>query len=141
MLQVCETIEIIFGMRKNPEWYKNVEWCGDDRSTAIKISWGNWGNQIRIAPAPNLESTAFRNAQKDILNGILPVVENNYRNLLPSEKYLFGGIVWGMELSVGVNAYYYPNGNSYLNEDPKKDPGLCSVFEDSASCKTYNRGG
>jgi hypothetical protein len=103
----------------NNENVNNVErydW-GTTEGTAVKLGWRNWGQQQRIAPAPNLASVKFREEQVKALNVVLPVVAQWY-NALPSDrKYLLGGVVFGWELSTYWNAYYYENGNDLLTED------------------------
>ncbi|MBC7654225.1 MAG: hypothetical protein H7098_07110 [Oligoflexus sp.] len=102
----------------NPENKKNVEWTSWDESSAIKISWRNWGKQFRVLPAPNLASPAVVNAHIDGLNQLIPIITEWYNALQVSERYLLGGVKLGHEASIGVNAYYYKNGNRYLEQMP-----------------------
>jgi hypothetical protein len=102
----------------NPENRKNVEWTGWDESQAIKISWRNWGAQLRVLPAPNIASPAFVAAQINALNKLVPRIVTWYNSLPANQKYLLGGIKLGHEASIGVNAYYYKNGNRYLEQMP-----------------------
>lgn len=109
----------------DPENVYNVEWTGWEPSTAVKIGWRNWGSQIRVAPQPNLASPRVMEAHLKRLREIVPVIAAWYHRLPPERKYLFGGLKLGHEASIGVNAFYYPNGNLYLEEhpnDPSRDP-------------------
>jgi len=108
----------------NPNNIDNVErfgW-GTSTTTAVKIGWRNWGAQLRVAPAPNLASQKYRAAQKECLDLIFPVIAKWYNDLPNDKKYLMGGIVLGSELSIWWNAFYYNNGNNYLNQPEANDP-------------------
>jgi len=103
----------------------NVEWTGWDRATAVKLCWRNWGSQIRVLPAPNVESQKFRDASQRELQRLVPIIKEWRDNLPESQRALFPGVKIGWEASVGVNAYFYPGGNSYLDQypdDPSHDP-------------------
>jgi hypothetical protein len=102
----------------NPNNRKNVEWTGWDESTAIKVSWRNWGKQLRVLPAPNLASPAVVNAHINALNKLIPSIVIWYNALPAKEKYLLGGVKLGHESSIGVNAYYYKDGNRYVEQMP-----------------------
>jgi hypothetical protein len=103
----------------NPKNRQNVEWTGWDESSAIKVSWRNWGAQFRILPAPNLASPAIIHAQVSALNRLVPRIVSWYHSLPANEKYLLGGVKLGHEVSIGVNAYYYKNGNRYIEQMPR----------------------
>jgi hypothetical protein len=102
----------------NPANRKNVEWTGWDESQAIKISWRNWGSQFRVLPAPNLSSPVFIAAQVAALKRLVPIITKWYNGLPLDQKYLLGGVKLGHETSIGVNAYYYKNGNRYIEQMP-----------------------
>lgn len=102
----------------NPENRKNVEWTDWDESYALKVSWRNWGKQLRVLPAPNLASPAFINAQVSSLKILVPRITRWYQSLPAHQKYLLGGVKFGHEVSIGVNAYYYKNGNRYIEQMP-----------------------
>lgn len=107
----------------NPDNKNNVEWTSWSSDSAIKISWRNWGsNQIRVAPHPNISSSAFINLSLSALDKLVPVIVSWYQNLPQDKKYLFGGVVVGWEVNIGVNYWYYPNGNNYLNQPECMDP-------------------
>jgi hypothetical protein len=99
----------------------------------LQVSWRNWGSQQRVmtgnpfsptqAPAPNLASNGFRQANQVMLARLLPKISAFYASLAPADRYLFAGLVFGTEISVGVNAYYYPNGNSFVAGPAACDPG------------------
>ncbi|MBI4556061.1 MAG: hypothetical protein HY706_00630 [Candidatus Hydrogenedentes bacterium] len=109
----------------NPNNVNNVEWTGWAPSSAVKIGWRNWGSQIRVRPAPNLASPQFMAEHLDRYKVLVGIVADWYRRLPADRKYLFGGLKIGWEASIGVNAFYYPDGNRYLErwpEDPSHDP-------------------
>ena len=102
----------------NPANKKNVEWTDWDESHAIKISWRNWGTQLRVYPAPNIASPTIIAAQVSALHRLVPKITLWYNALPADQKYLLGGVKLGHEASIGVNAYYYKNGNRYLEQMP-----------------------
>lgn len=102
----------------NPENRKNVEWTSWDESDAVKISWRNWGSQLRVLPAPNIMSPAIIAAQLAALDRLIPNIVRWYTALPANKKHLLGGVKLGHETSIGVNAYYYKNGNRYLERMP-----------------------
>lgn len=106
----------------NPDNKQNVEWTSWDLNSAIKISWRNWGQQIRVKPAPNLASPKYLAEKQKKLKQLLPLIKNWYDSLPEDKKYLFAGVVLDNELSIGVNHYFYPNGNDYLNKPESQDP-------------------
>jgi|GEM_PF-1060534 len=105
----------------NMDNVERFDW-GTDETTAVKIGWRDWGRQLRVEPAPNLASSAFREANAERLREILPVVADWYNGLAPDKKYLLGGVVLGQETSPYWGAFYYENGNDYLNRSPGEDP-------------------
>ncbi|MEI6810275.1 MAG: hypothetical protein WCN95_16270 [bacterium] len=106
----------------NPANRANVEWTGWQPTNAIKIAWRNWGRQLRVQPPPNLMSPAFRKVCSEEMNVLVPIVLKWWRSLPKDKKDLFVGIKVGHESSIGVNAWYYPNGNDLLNKPEKDDP-------------------
>ena len=106
----------------DPNNKDNVEWTSWDRNDAIKLCWRNWGNQFRVRPHPNLGSPEYIQAKQDALRPMLSHIADWYRNLPEDEKYLLAGVVLDGELAIGVNFYYYPDGNQYYGEDPNDDP-------------------
>lgn len=103
----------------NPENRKNVEWTDWTEESAIKISWRNWGKQLRVLPAPNIASPAVLAAHEQALKRLIPMIITWYRKLPANQKYLLGGVKVGWEASVGVNAYYYKDGHRYLELQPR----------------------
>jgi len=99
----------------------NVEWTADDPAAAVKICWRNWGRQIRVLPQPNLAAPRFREATQPLLTRLASVVKEWAGRLPESQRFLYPGIKIGWEASVGINAYHYPNGNRYWEQDPKSD--------------------
>jgi hypothetical protein len=109
----------------DPQNALNVEWFGWSIDDAIKISWRNWGSQIRVLPAPNLMSPEYRAACRYYYEKFIPVIVDWYRQLPEERKYLFAGLKVGWESGIGLNAAYHPNGNYYYEtwpDDPGNDP-------------------
>ncbi len=103
----------------------NVEWTGWSPDSAVKIGWRNWGQQLRVRPAPNIASPVLLAEHWARYDVLVPIVREWYRALPPNRKYLFGGLKVGWEASINVNAYYHHNGNDYLEQwpsDPSNDP-------------------
>lgn len=105
----------------DPDNRRNVEWTGWDDSLAIKNAWRNWGRQLRVLPPPNLSSPAVIKAHVDALNGLIPLIIDWYKKLPKNQRYLLGGVKVGWEASIGVNAYYYKDGNRYFEQKPTDD--------------------
>jgi hypothetical protein len=106
----------------NPDNRDNVEWTNWNRDAAIKIAWLNWGKQIRMVPCPNFMSLKYKEAADTEITKSVNAIKTWYDGLPPEKKYLLGGIVLGWESSIGVNVFYYPNGNSYLDQPQSNDP-------------------
>lgn len=106
----------------DPENRRNVEWDGWGPEHAIRISWVNWGRQVRIRPAQNLMSPRYREALHAEMRASIPQVLGWWQRLPAGKKDLFVGIKLGHESSVGVNGYYYPNGNNFADRPEKDDP-------------------
>jgi len=106
----------------DPENRYNVEWYGWSPDQAIKIAWRNWGRQIRILPPPNLMSKLFQDLCSKKMSFIVPIIYEWWKALPIDKQDLFIGVKVGHESSIGVNAWYYPDGNRFLgcaeNEDP-----------------------
>jgi hypothetical protein len=102
----------------NPRNAENVEWSDWGPEHAVKICWRNWGSQIRVLPQPNLGSPRFRNFSQTRLTRLAVILKQWADNLPAGRRYLFPGVKIGWEASIGWNAYYYPNGNHYLEEYP-----------------------
>lgn len=103
----------------------NVEWTGWSTSNALKISWRDWGVIHRVAPAQNIASPRIISLQTNALRELIPVIATWYSKLSPTNRWLLGGVKLGWEASIGYNAYYYPDGNRYLEKwptDPSHDP-------------------
>lgn len=106
----------------NPENRKNVEWTAWTPDSAVKIGWRNWGSQLRVLPMPNLMSPAYRDACHIEMGKLIPIVIEWWNSLPKEKKYLLVGIKMGWESAIGVNNWYYPNGNDLLNQPEKNDP-------------------
>jgi hypothetical protein len=100
----------------------NVEWTSWSPDDAVKIGWLNWGTQIRLNPMPNLMSSAYRHAVNQQMGEFVNIVMAWYQRLPEDKKWLFAGIKVTGEMAIGVNNWYYPDGNSYLDKDPSDDP-------------------
>lgn len=107
----------------NPENRANVEWFGWGPEYAVKIGWRNWGRQIRVAPAPNIESPAVLAEHDRAFRELVPLLARWHRSLAADRKYLFGGFKVGWEASINVNAYYYPGGNEIFDRSPTDASG------------------
>ena len=101
---------------------ENVEWYGWNPEYALKIAWRNWGRQIRVLPPPNLMSKRYRAACHDEMSVLVPQVLQWWKGLPKNRKDLLIGIKLGWESSIGVNAFYIPNGNVFLDKPEKDDP-------------------
>lgn len=101
---------------------KHVEWTGWSADEAIKIGWRNWGRQIRVLPPPNLMSSAYRKACHDEMRVLIPMIVDWYDALPADKKHLLIGIKLGWESAIGVNTFYYPDGNSLLDRPAQDDP-------------------
>lgn len=101
---------------------KNVEWTSWTSESAVKIGWRNWGRQIRVLPMPNLMSPAYRKACHTEMKNLVPIVMDWWHALPEEKKYLLIGIKVGWESAIGVNNWYYSNGNELLDESEINDP-------------------
>ena len=117
----------------NPANRDNVEWTGWSSRDAIKISWRNWGQQLRVMPQPNLMSPGYLKECREKINDYCKIVLDWYEQLPPSQKDLFVGIKVGHESSIGANSWYYPNGNDLLDKPEKDDPRTGLVDADVLS--------
>lgn len=106
----------------NPDNRYNVEWTSWEPDSAVKLGWRNWGRQIRVQPMPNLASPAYREACIKQLNILIPVVLDWWKKNDYSERFV--GIQMENEVSIGVNNFFLPNGNSYIDKPESADPKL-----------------
>jgi hypothetical protein len=100
----------------------NVEWAGWSPEQALKLAWRDWGRQIRVRPPPNLMSPAYRRACHAEMARLIPRVLKWWRGLPAERRDLWVGIKLGWESSLGVNAWYYPDGNRLLERPAREDP-------------------
>ncbi|GAA4312865.1 hypothetical protein [Compostibacter hankyongensis] len=106
----------------DPDNKKNVEWTGWTPDSAVKLGWRNWGSQHRVGPMPNLMSPDYLNACYTEIKRIIPVILR-WRHALPAGKRnLLVSVQIGVECSIGVNNWYYPDGNTLLDKPEKEDP-------------------
>jgi hypothetical protein len=106
----------------DPANRENVEWSGWSPNDALKIAWRNWGRQLRVRPPPNLMSLRYRQECHAKMALLIPVVLDWWKALPVEQMELFVGLKVGWESSIGVNAWYYPNGNELLNKPASEDP-------------------
>jgi hypothetical protein len=106
----------------DPANRENVEWFGWSSEQALKLAWRNWGRQGRVRPPPNLMSSRYRRASHEQMALLIPVILNWWRALPAEKRELLVGIKLGWESSIGVNAWYFPNGNDLLHQPASKDP-------------------
>ena len=106
----------------NPSNRFNVEWSGWQPDDAVRIAWRNWGQIIRVLPPPNLMSPAYREACHTEMKRLVPVILNWWRGLPAEKQWLLIGIKVGWESSIGVNAWYYPDGNKLAAQPASNDP-------------------
>lgn len=106
----------------SPANRENVEWTGWSPEDAVKIGWRNWGRQLRVLPQPNLMSPRYRAACHEEMAVLVPILLEWWRGLPPDRKHLFIGLKVGWESSVGVSAWYYPDGNNLLDQPEDRDP-------------------
>lgn len=101
---------------------ENVEWTDWTSDHALKIAWRNWGQQLRVKPPPNLMSPAYRQACHKKMARLIPGIMQWWRALPPEQKDLLVGVKVGWESAIGLNAWYYPGGNNYLDQPAENDP-------------------
>ena len=106
----------------NPSNRLNVEWSSWQPDDAMKIAWRNWGQIIRVLPPPNLMSPAYRAACHAEMKRLVPVVLDWWRGLPDGKRSLLIGVKVGWESSIGVNAWYYPDGNKFVEQPVSNDP-------------------
>ncbi|RYY35115.1 MAG: hypothetical protein EOP46_11140 [Sphingobacteriaceae bacterium] len=113
----------------NPENKKNVEWTGWTPDLAVKIGWRNWGKQLRVLPMPNLMSSAYRKACHIEMAKLIPIITKWWQRLPPDRKYLLVGVKLGWESAIGVNNWYYPDGNDLLDKPEANDPNYSLLID------------
>ena len=106
----------------DPDNRNNVEWTSWSPEDAVKIGWLNWGSQIRLNPMPNLMSPEYRQAVMTQMTELITIVKDWYDSLPEEKKYLLGGIKVTGEMAIGVNNWYYPDGNKYVGQPEENDP-------------------
>ncbi|MFA5292998.1 MAG: hypothetical protein WC496_08195 [Phycisphaerae bacterium] len=124
----------------DPNNRNNVEWRWWGPEYALKICWRNWGSQLRVLPPPNLMSPAYRKACHESMDILMPVILNWYKSLPEDKKYLFAGLNLGWESSIGINSFYYPNGNQLRDKPKSEDPTSGAVRADVLSRGVVQQG-
>lgn len=103
----------------DPKNTAHVEWTGWTNSTATMIAWRNWGSQFRMPTAqPNLASPRLIAQTQAALRTVVCAIRLWYDAQTPANRRLLVGIKLGEEVDVGVNYYYYPNGNEIYRKSP-----------------------
>ena len=67
-------------------------------------------------------SARYRAACHQEMGELVPLLLDWYKTLPTEQRYLFVGLKVGWESSIGVNAWYCPNGNTLLSQPEKLDP-------------------
>ncbi len=106
----------------DPQNRWNVEWSGWGPEYAMKIAWRNWGKQVRVLPPPNFMSPPYRKACHDEMKILIPLILEWWGRLPEENKSLLIGIKLGWESAIGVNSFYYPDGNARLDQPESRDP-------------------
>jgi hypothetical protein len=106
----------------NPSNRFNVEWSGWQPEDAVRIAWRNWGSITRVRPPPNLMSPAYRDAWHREMQRLVPVIVDWWHQLPAEKRRLLIGVKVGWESSIGVNAWYYPDGNQLADQPKSNDP-------------------
>ena len=88
----------------------------------MKIAWRNWGRQLRVLPPPNFMSARYREACNEEMRILIPLILRWWGQLPEDKRHLLIGIKLGWESAIGVNSFYYPNGNALLDLSEDKDP-------------------
>jgi len=106
----------------DPQNRNNVEWLGWGPEHALKIAWRNWGRQIRVLPPPNFMSQPYRQACHQEMRKLVPLILDWWQALPAHKRHLLIGVKLGWESAIGVNSFYYPNGNALLDQPESDDP-------------------
>ncbi len=114
----------------DPQNRNNVEWSGWGPEHAVKIAWRNWGRQIRVLPPPNFMSKPYRKACHDEMRVLIPIILKWSQALPQDKQHLLIGVKLGWESAIGVNSFYYPDGNALLDKPDKNDPQTGLKVED-----------
>lgn len=118
----------------DPANVNNVERSHWSPEYALKISWRDWGRQVRVLPPPNLMSPAYRAACHEAMERLVPIIGKWHRDLPEKKKGLFVGLNVGWESGIGTSSYYFPNGNDLLGKPESDDPpGGSLVIDDVLS--------
>ena len=99
-----------------------MEWTSWNASSATQIAWRDWGRQFRVAPQPNLGSKQVTDAHAAAIAPLAQIVAAWYNALPQDKQYLLAAAKVGWEVDIGLNFYFYPNGNSYRTQPEANDP-------------------
>jgi len=67
-------------------------------------------------------SPRYRQACHKEMRVLIPLILQWWEQLPPDKKHLLIGIKLGWESAIGVNAFYYPDGNALLDRPESEDP-------------------
>lgn len=123
----------------NPENKENVEWYGWGSEYAVKIGWLNWGAQCRLAPMANLFSPAYQAEVEKRLCRYYEMIKNWYESLPAGKKHLLVGVKCVGELALGVNNWYYPNGNYYYDLNPTANDAERLLIDPQTGINMYDK--
>ncbi|HBG26029.1 MAG: hypothetical protein A2Y10_03835 [Planctomycetes bacterium GWF2_41_51] len=124
----------------DPNNRTNVEWRWWGPEYALKICWRNWGKQLRVLPPTNLMSPKYRKACHQSMDVLMPIILNWYKTLPEDKKYLFAGLNLGWESAIGINSFYYPNGDQFMDKPKSEDPQSGAIKEDVLSRGVVQQG-
>jgi len=108
----------------------NVEWTAPaDASSAVKVGWRDWGSQIRVAPQMNILAPKVQAAVAPKLAAMAGAVAAWHAALPAARRYLLACVKVGWEAGVQYNSFFYPNGNTLVNEPASDDPKTGQDFK------------
>ena len=105
----------------DPSNRENVEWTSWSEESALKISWLNWGRQIRMPPAQNIHAPRVRAATAHALRVVGRVVGAWWAGANVEDRALLAGIKLGCEASIGWQTWAYPDANLIFDKWPHDD--------------------
>ena len=98
---------------------ENVEWTNWSASSALEISWLNWGRQMRMPPAQNIHAPKVKAATEAGLRAVAGAVASWWRaSPSPEDRRLLAGIKIGCEAGIGWQTWVYPHANAIYREHP-----------------------
>ena len=74
----------------------------------MKLSWLNWGRQMRMAPSQNIHAPQVKAVRDAALKVLGAAVGGWWRSASPTDRFLLGGIKLGCEASLSDNSVTSP---------------------------------